>query len=237
MKSRRKPIQTSRDSLCIIWRGGSQLEAAVLMHFTHPCACSIGSLYLTAPAAEFPTQNWSMAHSYLVLQCLPGNGAGLGPREEHREESPHTRLLGAALRSWALTACHGMTRVWPAGNCICCSTLLQWHLSLCSSWHGKYKEVMSANTSVFKVLNTLNQDLACFDKVNYPFWNVLGSLPCSFSWALFVLAGCCFNTAMLSGAFKFQMYCTCRTHCNQLGSPENIYFRCVRALILPLFSD
>lgn len=81
--------------------------------------------------------------------------------------------------------------------------LLQWHLSLCSSWHGKLWEVMFANTPVFEVLNTTSQDPACFDEVNYPFWNVLGLLPCSFSWALCVPAGCCSDPEMSSGAFIF----------------------------------
>lgn len=110
IQSRWKLIQTTRDSLYVIWREGRQLEAAVLMRFTHPCTCSIGSLYLTAPTAEFhPPWNWRVALSYLPLQCVPRNGAGLGPREEHREESLHTQLLGAVLCSWALTAHPSMT--------------------------------------------------------------------------------------------------------------------------------
>lgn len=115
-------------------------------------------------------------------------GVGLGPRED--QQFPHTTPW-----SWALlVGSHNPSQY----DCVACrqvhlllglnlaTLLLQWHLSLCSSWHGKSREVMSANTPVFEVLNTPNQDPACFDKVNYPFWNVLGLLPCSFSWALFV---------------------------------------------------
>lgn len=166
---------------------------------------------------------------HLGLNLPPtGNGAGA---KGGTTESPHTTPW-----SWALLAgSHSPSQY----DCMACrqlhlllgqdfeTLLLQWYLSLCSSWHGKYREVMSANTPVFEVLNTPNQDPACFDKVNYPFWNVLGLLPCSFSWALFVPAGCCFNTDTSSGAFKLHTYCTCRTHCSQPGSPENMDFRSI----------
>lgn len=48
----------------------------------------------------------------LPIAALPGNGVGLGPREEHPRAS--TQLLGA-VTSWAR---RGPT-AWPAGNCGC----------------------------------------------------------------------------------------------------------------------
>lgn len=147
---------------------------------------ALGSLYEAAPAAEFPK---------LVLHLPPtGNGA---VAKGGTAESLHTTPWG-----WAVPVGSPSPSVWLHGLQATAlvvrgelpTLLLHTHLSVCSSRHGKWWEVMFANSPVFEVLNTPSQDPACFDKVNYPFWNVLGSLPCSFSWALCVPAGCCFNT-------------------------------------------
>lgn len=147
---------------------------------------ALGSLYEAAPVAEFPK---------LVLHLPPtGNGA---VAKGGTRGSPHKAPWG-----WAVPVGSHSPSVWLHGlqatalvvRAEWWTLLLQRHLSVCSSRHGKLWEVMFANSPVFEVLNTPSQDPARFDKVNYPFWNILGLLPCSFSWALCVPAGCCFNT-------------------------------------------
>lgn len=169
----------TRDSVCVIWREVIW-RLLFFMYFSHPSMSSIRIPLWGSSCSRIPQPS-----SLSTSQWEWGLGQG-------RNNRLHIHLLGAGLCLWALTAHHRMT-AWQLhlllGQDV--ETLLpQRHLSLHSSWHGKWWEVMFANTCFWCVKHSQSRSSMFW-------WDEWSVLKCPWLAASFLLMSLVFTSRLL----------------------------------------